>query len=95
MAAIIGSVALCLAAPVARDVSRGQDLDDAYPDANDESLIYQHMISPNWQTLPEELFGPEYVWDTKGFPRRVGKPQARQEESHSSSMIHQTGNTDT
>jgi hypothetical protein len=89
---IIACAGLCLALPVPNDVSKADEYDYAYPE-DDESFIYQQMISPNWQTLPKELFGAEYIWDTKGFPRRVEKTQVRQEESHSSSTIPQKQNT--
>jgi hypothetical protein len=84
---------LSLAAPVPNDVSRADEYDYAYPDGDDESIIYQHMISPNWRTLPKELFGPEYVWDTKGFPRRVEEPQVRLQQPRSSSTVPQKRNT--
>jgi hypothetical protein len=90
---IIASAGLCLAAPVDNDVSKDDDYDYAYSEEVDPSSIYQQMISPNWRTLPKELFGPEYVWDTKGFPRRVQKPEVLQEETPSSSTIPQKHNT--
>lgn len=82
---IVACAGLCLASPVPNDVSKADEYDYAYPE-DDQSFIYQQMISPRWQTLPKELFGPEYVWDTKGFPRRVEKTQ-------SSSTIPQKQNT--
>jgi hypothetical protein len=88
---VIAGAGLCLAMPPPNDVSKTDDYDDAYSE-DDDSFIYQQMISPNWRTLPKELFGPDYVWDTKGFPTRVEKTQVRQ-EPHSSSTIPQKQNT--
>jgi hypothetical protein len=34
------------------------------------------MLSP--RILPDEMYGPNYVWDNKGMPRRVDEPPARQ-----------------
>jgi hypothetical protein len=85
---IIACAGLCLALPLPNDVSKADEYDYSYSEDDDESFIDQQMISPNWRTLPKELFGPEYVWDTKGFPRRVEKTQAR-----SSSTIPQKQNT--
>jgi hypothetical protein len=87
IAAIIACTGMSLAGPVPSDVSTAAEYD--YAESDDDSLIYQQMISPNWRTLPKELFGPEYVWDTKGFPRRVEEPQALLQESHSSSTVPQ------
>jgi hypothetical protein len=90
---VIASAGLCLALPLPNDVSKTDEYDDAYSE-DDDSWIYQQMISPDWRTLPKELFGPDYVWDTKGFPTRVKKTQLRQ-EPHSSSTVLQNQNTDT
>lgn len=86
---IIACAGLCLAVPVPNDVSKADEYDYTYPE-DDESFVYQQMISPDWHTLPKELFGAEYVWDTKGFPKRV---ENLQEKPHSSSTIPQKHNT--
>jgi hypothetical protein len=72
---------LCLSAPVDNEVGKadGYDYGDREDDGEDSSFIYQHMVWPDWKTLPKELFGPEYVWDTKGWPRRADKVQGRVE----------------
>ena len=68
---------LCLSAPVDNDVSKTHDYEYGDQEDEDPSFIYQRMVWPDWRTLPKEFFGPEYVWDTKGFPRRADKVQAR------------------
>ena len=72
---------LCLSAPVDNDVGKaeGYDYGDQEDDGEDSSFIYQRMVWPDWQTLPKEFFGPEYVWDTKGWPRRADKVKVRVE----------------
>lgn len=41
-------------------------------DPENDNHMYQHMIFPaDERTLPAKYFGPDYIWDTKGFPRRV------------------------
>jgi hypothetical protein len=79
---ITATAGLCLAAPVDNDVSE-DDYEYDHAVGDDSSSMYQHMIEPDWHTLPKEFFGPEYVWDTKGFPRRRGESQVRKEEASS------------
>lgn len=67
---------LCLSAPVDNDVTNAHDYEYGGQE-DDASLVYQRMVWPDWHTLPKEFFGPEYVWDTKGFPRRIDKVQDR------------------
>jgi hypothetical protein len=33
--------------------------------------IEQRMLLPEGHRIPEEMFGPNYIWDTKGWPRFV------------------------
>jgi hypothetical protein len=82
---------LCLSAPVDNDVSKadGYDNGDQEDNGDDSSLIYQRMVWPEWQTLPKKFFGPEYVWDTKGWPRRADKVQVRVEEPNDASTVLQ------
>jgi hypothetical protein len=82
---VMASAGLCLAAPVDNDVGKVDDYDYGRPEG-DPSFLYQQMIWPDWHSLPKELFGPQYVWDTKGFPRRVEESQAQKEETNSVSI---------
>lgn len=34
--------------------------------------IEQRMLLPEGQRIPEKMFGPNYIWDTKGWPKFVG-----------------------
>ncbi|KAJ9577518.1 hypothetical protein L9F63_005891 [Diploptera punctata] len=52
----------------ARAANKPQDKKDMMSADHD---MYQHMIFPDPKTLPAKYFGPDYVWDTKGFPRKV------------------------
>ena len=85
------AVELCLSAPVNNDIGKanGYDHDDEGDDGEDSSFIYQRMVWPDWQTLPKEFFGPEYVWDTKGLPRRADKVQVRVEGNNNVSTTLQ------
>ena len=31
----------------------------------------QRMLLPRGYSIPEEMYGPNYVWDTKGWPRLI------------------------
>jgi hypothetical protein len=31
----------------------------------------QRMLMPRGYSMPEELYGPNYIWDTKGWPRLI------------------------
>jgi len=33
--------------------------------------IEQRMLLPRGYRIPEEMYGPNYIWDTKGWPRRI------------------------
>jgi len=33
--------------------------------------IEQRMLLPRGYSIPEEMYGPNYIWDTKGWPRRI------------------------
>ncbi|KDR11521.1 uncharacterized protein LOC110836983 [Zootermopsis nevadensis] len=33
--------------------------------------IEQRMLLPEGQSIPKEMYGPDYIWDTKGWPRYV------------------------
>lgn len=33
--------------------------------------IEQRMLLPKGYSIPEEMYGPNYIWDTKGWPRRL------------------------
>jgi hypothetical protein len=37
----------------------------------DEEGVEQRMLLPRGYSIPEEMYGPNYVWDTKGWPRRI------------------------
>jgi hypothetical protein len=40
--------------------------------------LEQRMLLPEGQEIPEKMYGPNYIWDTKGWPRFVGRvPQAK------------------
>jgi hypothetical protein len=40
--------------------------------------LEQRMLLPEGQKIPEEMYGPNYIWDTKGWPRFVGTvPQGK------------------
>jgi quinol-cytochrome oxidoreductase complex cytochrome b subunit len=80
---IIATAEICLAAPVANDVGKAGDYDFDRPEEDPSSFVYQEMILPDWKTLPKEWFGPGYVWDTKGFPRRAEKPRSQKEDTKS------------
>ncbi|XP_069702412.1 uncharacterized protein [Periplaneta americana] len=36
--------------------------------------IEQRMLLPEGRSIPDEMFGPEYIWDTKGWPVRMEEP---------------------
>lgn len=81
----IATAGLCLAAPVDNDVSKDDDYNYGHSE-EDPSFIYQEMILPGRDTLPKEFFGPEYVWDTKGFPRRAEVSQSQVDTGSVSSI---------
>jgi hypothetical protein len=33
--------------------------------------IEQRMLLPRGYSIPEEMYGPNYIWDTKGWPRLI------------------------
>jgi hypothetical protein len=33
--------------------------------------IEQRMLMPRGYSMPQEMFGPNYIWDTKGWPRLI------------------------
>lgn len=33
--------------------------------------IEQRMLLPRGYSIPEEMYGPNYIWDTKGWPRHI------------------------
>ena len=33
--------------------------------------VEQRMLLPRGYSIPEEMYGPNYIWDTKGWPRRI------------------------
>jgi hypothetical protein len=40
--------------------------------------LEQRMLLPEGQKIPEKMYGPNYVWDTKGWPRFLGTvPQVK------------------
>jgi len=82
---------LCLSAPVDNDVGMadGYGYDDQVGDGEDSSSIYQRIFWPDWQTLRTKFFGPQYAWDTKGWPRRADKVQVPVEGTNDVSTILQ------
>jgi hypothetical protein len=47
--------------------------------------LEQRMLLPKGQKIPEKMYGPNYIWDTKGWPRFVGTvPQAKRRGGNSS-----------
>jgi hypothetical protein len=47
--------------------------------------LEQRMLLPEGQKIPRKMYGPDYVWDTKGWPRFVGTvPQVKQRHANPS-----------
>ncbi|PNF15714.1 hypothetical protein B7P43_G12461 [Cryptotermes secundus] len=47
--------------------------------------LEQRMLLPEGQKIPEKMYGRNYIWDTKGWPRLVGTvPQARRRGDNTS-----------
>jgi hypothetical protein len=47
--------------------------------------LEQRMLLPEGQKIPDKMYGPNYIWDTKGWPRFVGTvPQARKRAADAS-----------
>jgi hypothetical protein len=59
----------------------------------------QRMLLPRGYSIPEEMYGPNYIWDTKGWPRRINttkkpiynslKESTRNKVSYDSPIIFQ------
>jgi hypothetical protein len=47
--------------------------------------LEQRMLLPEGQNIPEKMYGPDYIWDTKGWPRFVGRaPQVKRRGDNTS-----------
>lgn len=45
----------------------------------------QRMLLPEGRKIPSRMFGPNYIWDTKGWPRLVGvTPEPKHRSTNSS-----------
>ena len=64
---LLGAALLCSGR--AANKSPGQKV--AAPVTEAEHDMYQHMVFPDEESVRARFSGPDYVWDTKGFPRRV------------------------
>jgi hypothetical protein len=47
--------------------------------------LEQRMLLPEGQIIPKKMYGPNYIWDTKGWPRFVGTvPPGKQKGANNS-----------
>jgi hypothetical protein len=63
----------------------------------DGDFVEQRMLLPRGYSIPEEVYGPNYIWDTKGWPRLINttpkptynrmKGSARNKVSYDSPII--------
>jgi hypothetical protein len=71
--------------PNADPVQRSQQ--NNFLEENPDSIsemdgLEQRMLLPEGQKIPQEMYGPNYIWDTKGWPRFVGTaPQAKRNDT--------------
>jgi hypothetical protein len=58
-------------------------LDDNPGSRSEMDGLEQRMLLPEGQKIPEEMYGPNYIWDTKGWPTFVGTvPQKKKREAN-------------